>query len=222
MKKMIVTIIILFIIFISMVIYRNMEKENELKVDEVNKIEEYIEKIYGWKEITNEALPEFDDINNADEKWIWNSIRENLSDFEVEYAQIEDKIKELYGNKFNKQYPKEGTEFIKYEEESNKYKINEILLDAVKDSYLLNKIDKNTNGYTVEIVEYLVDYTNEDDGKIIIKDLNEKIIKELTTEEATESNIKKIVKDNIDNLSKKKVTLEKEDGNIVIKKVEKE
>ena len=222
MKKMIVTIIILFIIFISMVIYRNAEKENELKVDEVNKIEEYIEKIYGWKEITNEALPEFDDINNADEKWIWNSIRENLSDFEVEYNQIESKIKELYGNNLSKQYPKEGTEFIKYDEESNKYKINGILLDAVKDSYLLNKIDKNTKGYTVEIVEYLVDYTNEDEGKIIIKDLNEKIIKELTTEEATESNIKKIVKDNIDNLNKKKVTLEKENENIVIKKVEKE
>ena len=104
MKKMIVTIIILFIIFISMVIYRNMEKENELKVDEINKIEEYIGKIYGWKEITNEALPEFDDINNAEEKWIWNSIRENLSDFEVEYDQIENKIKELYGTNLKKQY----------------------------------------------------------------------------------------------------------------------
>ena len=222
MKKMIVTIIILFIIFISMVIYRNMEKENELKVDEINKIEEYIGKIYGWKEITNEALPEFDDINNAEEKWIWNSIRENLSDFEVEYDQIENKIKDLYGTNLKKQYPKEGTEFIKYDEENKKYRINEILLDAVKDSYLLNKIDKNNNGYTVEIIEYLVDYTNEDDGKIIIKDLNEKIIKELTTEEATESNIKKIIKDNIDAFNKKKITLEKENENIIIKKVEKE
>ena len=78
MKKMIVTIIILLIIFISMIIYRNSEKEAEIKIDEVNKIESYMEKIYGWKEVTEEALPEFNDINSANQKWIWGIVRENL------------------------------------------------------------------------------------------------------------------------------------------------
>ena len=176
MKKMIVTIIILFIIFISMIIYRNSEKEAEIKIDEVNKIESYMEKIYGWKEVTEEALPEFNDINSANQKWIWGIVRENLEDFEVEYENIDQKAKELFGNNFNKQYPKEGTEFISFDEKIQKYKINEITLDAISDSYLLNKIEKDKNGYIVEIVEYLVDYTDSEKGKVSVKNLNNDLI----------------------------------------------
>lgn len=221
MKKMIVTIIILFIIFISMVLYRNSEKEAEVKIDEVNEIESYIEKIYGWKEVTGEALPTFDNVNNANEKWIWGIVRENIDGLEIEYEQIEEKSKELYGKDLNKEYPKEGTEFIVYDEQTQKYKINETTLDAISDSYLLNKIEKDKNGYVVEIVEYLVDYTDSENGKVVIKNLNEDKIYELTEEEATDGNIKKVVKENMDKFSKKKVTLEKEET-VVVKKVEKE
>lgn len=222
MKKMIVTIIILFIIFISMVIYRNIEKESELKVDEVNKIEKYIEKIYGWKEITKEALPTFLNINEADEKWIWAIVRENLDEFEVQYDKIGKKAKELYGDEFNKQFPIEGNEFIAYDNQNNKYKINEITLDAISDSYLLSKIEKEKNGYKVEIIEYLVDYTNSEEGKVEIQNLNGDKIYELTDEEATEGNIKKVIKENIDKADKKKIELENINGNIVVKKIEKE
>lgn len=222
MKKMIVTIIILFIIFISMVIYRNSEKEAEIKVDEVNKIENYIEKIYGWKEVTNDALPEFSDINSVDEKWIWAIVRENLEDNEVQYEKIPEKAKEIYGNKFNKQFPKQGNEFISYNEETQKYNINQITLDAISDVYLLNKIERENNGYKVEIVEYLIDYTNVENGKVEIKNLKDEKIYELKEEEATEGNVAKVVKENMDKFSKKKVILEKEDGRIIVKKVEKE
>lgn len=222
MKKMIVTIIILFIIFISMVIYRNIEKESELKVDEVNKIENYIEKIYGWKEITKEALPTFLNINDADEKWIWAIVRENLHEFEVQYDKIGEEAKELYGDEFNKQFPKEGNEFIAYDDETKTYKINEITLDAVSDSYLLSKIEKEKTGYKVEIIEYLVDYTNSEEGKVEIQNLNGDKIYELTEEEATEGNIKKVVKENTDKFDKKKIELENTNGNIVVKKIEKE
>ena len=222
MKKMIVTIIILFIIFISMIIYRNSEKEAEIKIEEVNKIEDYMGKIYGWKEVTNEALPVFSDINEADEKWIWGTVRENIDDYEIDYEQIVKTAKELYGNNLNKKYPKEGTDFISYDEESKKYLINDITLDAIKDSYLLNKIEKNNNGYVAQIIEYLVDYTEADNGKVVIKNLNDETIMEVTEESATESNIKKIIKENIDRFSKKKVTFENEDEKIIVKKVEKE
>ena len=220
MRKMIVTIIILFIIFISMVIYRNSEKEAEIKIDEVNKIENYIEKIYGWKEVTNEALPKFDNVNNADEKWIWGIVRENINDSEIDYKIIEEKAKELYGNKFEREYPKEGTDFIMYDSNKEKYIVKRISIDAIKDTFLLNKIDRENNGYMIEIIEYLVDYTNSDNGKVSIKNLDEETIYELTEEEATDGNIKKVVKENIDKFTKKKVTLENEDGRIVIIKVE--
>ena len=220
MRKMLAIIIVLLIIFISMLIYRNSEKESEVKIDEVNKIENYIEKIYGWKEVTNVALPEFSDINNADEKWLWGTVRENIDDYEIEYEKIENIAKELFGKKFVKEYPKEGTEFIMFDEQTKKYNVKEINLDAIKDSFLLNKIEKNKIGYEVEILEYLVDYTNSDNGKIIIKNLKEEIIYELTQEEATEGNIKKVVKENTNKFEKKRILLEKENEMIFIIKVE--
>lgn len=222
MKKMIVTIIILFIIFVSMVIYKDIEKKSEVKIDEVNQIEEYMKKIYSWKEVTNEALPEFDDINNADEKWIWGTVRENIDDYEIDYNKIEKVIKELYGKELKKQYPKEGTEFISYDSEKQKYQVKEVNLDAMKDSYLLNKIEKNDNCYTIEIIEYLIDYTESENGKIFIKNLNNENIYELNEDQVVEGNIKKLIKQDISKFSKKKVTLEKEEEKLVIRKVEKE
>ena len=222
MKKLIVTIIILLVIFIGMVIYRAQEKEAEVKIDEVNKIEEYMAKVYGWKEITNEALPVFSDINNADEKWIWGTVRQNIDGYEINYGKIEETAKKIYGSSFNKQFPKDGTEYISYDEAAQKYIINDITIDAIKDSFYIQKIEKNKNTYIAKIVEYLVDYTDAENGKVVIKNLNDETITQLTQETATESNITKVVKDNMDKFTKKKVTIEKEGDNLVIKTVEKE
>ena len=95
-------------------------------------------------------------------------------------------------------------------------------IDAIKDSFYIQKIDKNDNEYIVHIVEYLVDFTDESGNKAIIKNLSEETIKELNQKQATEENITKVVKENISKFNKKKVTLEKQDDNLVIKKVEKE
>lgn len=222
MKKMIVTIIILFIIFISMVIFKNIEKSQEIKVDEINKIEKYVEKIYGWKEITDEALPEFNDINNVNEKWIWGIVRENIEDIETDYETIEKTAKELYGDSFQKKFPTEGNEFISYDNDKQKYTVKQTNLDAINDSYLLNKIERIKDGYTVEIVEYLVDFTNEDNGNVQIKNLQNEKIYELTAEDATESNIKKVVKENISRFNKKKIFLKNNNDSVIITKVEKE
>ncbi|MBO4292954.1 MAG: hypothetical protein J5881_00985 [Clostridia bacterium] len=219
MKKMLILITILLIIFIGLLIYRTNEKEAEIKVDEINRIEKYMEKIYGWKEITTQALPEFDDINNVDEKWIWGALRENIEDNVIEYETIEKTKKELFGNNFTKEYPKEGTEFIAYDEQSGKYKIKEINLDAIKDAFLINKIEKNPKGYDLEIVEYQVDYTISDNEKIKVKNTNDEDIYELTEEEATDGNIQKVVKENIEKFTKKQVKLEKENDKIFIKSV---
>ena len=67
MKKMLVIIVILAMILVSMIIYKNIaiNKNKSVNVQEVEQIEEYISKIYMWKEITKEALPTFENINNA-------------------------------------------------------------------------------------------------------------------------------------------------------------
>lgn len=219
MKKMFITILILLIIFIGLLIFRTNEKEAEIKIDEINKIEEYIKKIYGWKEITDQALPEFDNINNANEKWIWGILRDNIDDNEIEYEKIEKTRKELFGNNFNKEYPKDGTDFISFDEQSGKYQVKQMNIDAINDTFLINKIEKNNNGYDVEIVEYLVDYTNSDTEKIKIKNTNDEEIYELTEEEATDGNIKKVVKENMDKFTKKQVKLESSNEKLFITSV---
>ena len=220
MKKIIAIIIILLIIFVSLLVHRNMENESSIKIEEVNKIEEYIKKIYNWKEISDEALPTFDDINNANEKWLWGNVRTNIDEYEVEYEKIENITKDLYGENLNKKYPKEGNEFIVFNAVNNKYELNELTLDAQKDSFLIKNIEKDNNNYKVDIIEYLVDYSNADSGKISVENLKGEKIYELIQEEASDGNIGKLVKDNIDKFSTKTIILEKKDNNIYVIKVE--
>lgn len=222
MKKMIITIIILLIIFIGMLINRNIAQSNEIKIDEIDKIENYIEKIYGWSEVTKEALPEFDNINNADETWIWGIVRKNIETEELIYEQIDEKAKELFGQELNKSFPKEGNVFLKYDNELQGYSLAEITLDAIDDEFFINKIEKNKNGYTAEIIEYLVDYTDSDNGNIYLKNLKGETIEKISNED-TKQEITQKVKNNIDKFTKKKVNLKKEnDVKVIIEKVEKE
>ena len=68
MKKMIAIIFVLLILFISMALYKYVIlANNQVTVEDVTKIEQYISKIYCWKEVTNEALPKFENINKNKE-----------------------------------------------------------------------------------------------------------------------------------------------------------
>ena len=91
MKKMLVIIVILAMILVSMIIYKNIaiNKNKSVNVQEVEQIEEYISKIYMWKEITKEALPTFENINNANELWLWEVIKKNLETYETTYEEIQ-------------------------------------------------------------------------------------------------------------------------------------
>ena len=222
MKKMIVIIIILLIIFISMVVYKNSLAKSDVTVEEINQIEEYIDKIYSYKEITGVSLPIFEKIQDADEKWIWGIVRKNIDDYEINKTQIENTINNLFGRNLNKEFPNEGTELITYNEEKQKYITKELQIDAIKDSFYIQKIEKDKDTYLVKIVEYVLDYTDESGKKVVIKNLQDEVIKELNQKQVTEEIITDIVKQNINKFSKKQVTIEKEDEKLVIKKVEKD
>ena len=64
MKKMLIIIVILASILIGMIIYKNIaiSSKNNINIQEIQKIEENISNIYLWKEVTNVALPEFENI----------------------------------------------------------------------------------------------------------------------------------------------------------------
>ena len=160
MKKLIAIIIILVIIFVGMVVYKNVaiNTSNNISIQEISQIETYITKIYMWKEITGQALPNFEDINQAEDVWIWEVVKKNLEDYEFFYEEIQEKAKDLFGEKLTKEFPKEGTEYIIYDEKIDKYYAVGMGLDQLDDLFLLNEIQKTPTGYEVEIIEYLEDY----------------------------------------------------------------
>lgn len=237
MKKMVVIIVVLLVIFLGMLIYKKQTISNtRITAQEVEKIENYISKIYLWREITKDSLPTFEEINQAPDIWVWECVKNNLEQYEVTKEEIEAKAKEIFGENFSKEFPKEGNESFIYNEERQKYIASDIELDNEEDSFLINKIQKEKNTYTVEITEYIEDYSNiaeitkteteaqenksqETENKACIKNLQEEIISTIENPDS-ETEAIDIVKNNLDKFTKKTITLEEtKEGNLIIKSV---
>ena len=220
MKKMLIIIVVLAGILISMIIYKNMAvgSKNNINIQEIKKIEEAISKIYLWKEVTNEALPEFENINETTDLWIWETVKKNIEKFEINYEEIEQISKELFGQNFNKEFPKNGNFSFQYDEEENVYIPTEVTLDQKEDAFIISNIEKNQEGYEVEIIEYLEDYSNEQ--KVIVRNLTDEEIGQVSSSES-ETKIQEIVKENETRLDKKKLYFKIENNNLIIQKVKK-
>lgn len=226
MKKLLAIICILLVIFIGMYINKKKSTQNMVTATEVENVQEYISKIYMWKEVTGEALPKFDNINDAPDVWTWEVVKKNLDNYEATYEEIEQKAIQLFGKQFTKQFPEEGTEYIQYNDELGKYLTSGIGLDALDDCFLIKNIKKTKSGYEVEIVEYLEDYENsfgvEDESEIYeiyIKNLNQDTIATMKNNEAENKSVE-IVKENLEKFTTKTVNLVKDsDGNIYVQSV---
>ena len=159
--------------------------------------------------------------------WVWEVVKKDLEDYELSYDEIQEKAKEIFGDNFNKQFPKEGSEYIKYDENLEKYVTTGIGLDTQDDLFYIKQINKAKDGYEVEIVEYLEDYENsmgiEDESEvydIYIKNLNQETV---ATIESNENETRKIevIKENIDKFTTKTVKLMKNsEGKIFVESVE--
>ena len=226
MKKLVAIICVLLVIFIGMYINKNKSTQKNVTASEVENIETYISQIYMWQEITEKALPEFDNINNAPDLWVWEVVKKNLEDYELSYDDIQQKAIELFGKQFTKQFPQEGTEYIQYNNELGKYISTGIGLDSLDDCFLIKNISKTKKRYEVEIVEYLADYENslgvesEDEiYEIYIKNLEQETIETVKNTEG-ETKIIEIVKENLDKFNIKTVKLNKgPDGKLYVESV---
>lgn len=226
MKKLLVIICILLVIFIGMYVYKKNINQNNVTASDVQRVQDYISKIYMWQEVTEEALPKFDNINDAPDLWTWEVVKKNLDDYELEYDEIQQKAIELFGKDFKKQFPKEGTEYIQYDKELQKYIATGIGLDTLEDTFLIKNINKTKNGYDVEIIEYLEDYENavglEDENStydVYIKNLNKDIIATVKSDDS-ETNAIEVVKENIEKFTTKTVKLVKDsEGKIFVESV---
>ena len=227
MKKLVAIICILLVIFVGMYVNRSKSNQNLITATEVEKVEEYISKIYMWKEITGEALPKFDNINNAPDLWVWEVVKKNLENYELSYDEIQEKATQIFGNNFTKQFPKEGSEYIYYNEDLDKYITTGIGLDTQDDMFYIKKINKTKDGYEVEIVEYLEDYENamglEDETEvydIYIKNLKQETVATIKSNEG-ETRAIEVVKENIDKFTTKTVKLVKgAEGKLFVESVE--
>ena len=226
MKKLVAIICILLVIFVGMYVNRSKSNQNLITATEVEKVEEYISKIYMWKEITGDALPKFDNINDAPDVWTWEVVKKDLENYELTKDEIQNKATELFGNQFTKQFPQEGTEYMQYDEKLGKYISTGIELDTLDDCFYIKNIRKTKEGYEVEIAEYLEDYVNslgiEDENEIYeiyIKNLNEETIANVKNTEG-ETKIIEVVKENLDKFTTKTVNLKKNsNGNIYVESV---
>ena len=226
MKKLVAIICILLVIFVGMYVNRSKSNQNLITATEVEKVEEYISKIYMWKEITGDALPKLDNINDAPDVWTWEVVKKDLENYELTKDEIQNKATELFGNQFKKQFPQEGTEYMQYDEKLGKYISTGIELDTLEDCFYIKNIKKTKDGYEVEIAEYLEDYVNslgvEDENEIYeiyIKNLNEETIANVKNTEG-ETKIIEVVKENLDKFTTKTVNLKKNsNGNIYVESV---
>lgn len=226
MKKLVAIICILLVIFVGMYVNRSKSNQNLITATEVEKVEEYISKIYMWKEITGDALPKFDNINDAPDIWTWEVVKKDLENYELTKDEIQNKATELFGNQFKKQFPQEGTEYMQYDEKLGKYISTGIELDTLDDCFYIKNIRKTKDGYEVEIAEYLEDYVNslgvDDENEIYeiyIKNLNEETIANVKNTEGETKTIE-VVKENLDKFTTKTVNLKKNsNGNIYVESV---
>lgn len=220
-KKLIAIIMILMIILIGMFVYKKIAiSTHTVDMGEIENIENYLKQIYMWKEVTREALPYFEEINQANENWIWEVVKKNLEEYEVTKEQIQTKAIELFGENFQKQFPKEGTSYLPYDEQNNLYYAEEISLDQQEDSFCLNQIQKHEDGYEVEIIEYIEDYSQEleqGNDTIILRNIAGDEIEKVPAKE--ESQIQELVKNKIDRFQKKKIILKKEKEKLYVQKV---
>ena len=220
MKKMLIIIVILAVVLMTMIIYKNTAfgSKNNINIEDIKNIEESISRIYLWKEVTKNALPEFQDVNEADDLWIWEVVKKNIEKFEISYDDIKEISKEIFGESFNKEYSKNDNTSFLYDEEKNIFIPTEISLDQMEDNFLILNIEKKENDYEVEIIEFLEDYSNSE--KVIIRNINEEEIGQVSINDS-ETKIQEIVKENETRFDRKKLYFNLESDRLIIKKVEK-
>ena len=225
MKKLFAIIGVLLLIFIFLLIYRINLKNNRINIQDVEKIQQYISKIYMWKEVTGEALPKFDNVNDAPYLWIWEVVKRNFEDYEISYDDIEDKATEIFGSNIDMKFIDQDLDYIEYDTKTSKYINTGFALDTIDDSFIIKDIKKTREGYEVDIIEYLEDYGQKDldeniDFDINIENLNNDIV-EVVKESESESRIIDIVKENSSKFSMKSINLIKDpSGSLVIESVE--
>jgi len=147
------------------------------KNDVRKKIANYVDMIQDDNRI---AIPEFTDINEADEDWIWNVVDINVRQLGYSYDEYieKDKLNSvktiIFGDKLSKEVPKEAYSFSYYS--PNLYELHWRDCYEFYPDYYLKNIEEVGNKYKVEIIPYILYYPLggdiEDEEEIYDLDMN--------------------------------------------------
>ena len=160
--KFIIGMLLIILLIISILFFPKSKNITNLSETEINDISAYIKDIYN----IHYSIPEFDNINKANEFWICDNINQYLSnhkEFEERningdytYEEICDFAKTLYGNNFSLKIPKQNPAMIYYED-TNTYGIPSYNVESLKECQIEN-IEKQDNLYIVKIIDYTISF----------------------------------------------------------------
>jgi hypothetical protein len=158
-----IIVIIITIALIAFCTFRFI-KNNPTKEDSnsYNDLENYISIIYGKTFL----IPEFDNINDADEDWLWENVNQylwyyndkyeekNSVAYGYTYDEISEIVNELYGDNLTKEFPT-GAKAMRYNIFNNMYGPTAYGLENYYD-YKIDSIKQEENVYTVSLYDYTV------------------------------------------------------------------
>lgn len=162
MKKFIkIFIILIIIVFITFGIYKLTQNKSKKTTSKYPDLEKYISTIYGKTYL----IPEFENINDADENWLWENINQylhnnsefderNSKQYDYTYDEICQFVNTIYGPDLKKTFPT-GAEYMRYDTYHDKYGPTSYGLEYYYD-YKIENIDKNENIYTISIYDFTV------------------------------------------------------------------
>ena len=158
-KILISIIIIAFIIFI---ISEFFIIKNRKKNEGYSELKSYIKDIYG----TTFLIPEFENINEADEDWLWENVNQyvwnhddeykekNNQEYGYTYEDVSKIVKTLYGDNLNKKFPK-GAVSMRYDPYNDLYGPTSYGITNYYD-YKIDNITKDGDTYTVSLYDYTI------------------------------------------------------------------
>ena len=164
MKKFLKILIILILLgIIGFCLYKFVfEKNLNSSSEDFSKIKKYLSDIYGRTFL----IPEFEDINEASEEWLWENVNQYLLNHDDEYHEknsqeygysyddISKIVKILYGDDLNKKFPK-GAISMRYDPYHELYGPTSYGSDFYY-NYHIDKITKSGNIYKVSLYDYTI------------------------------------------------------------------
>lgn len=224
-KDRIIFYIIIIVLILGFVIYKKfievpghiagqMAIEDLISQVHYEDAEKYLKDIFIQNEnsFNSIALPEFQNINDAPEEWIWNVLYNNLEDEENKYTyeQIQEKLIKLFSSEIKNKFPKEGIDGLieKNKENDLYYKVELKNNNTKKYGYCIKSLTQEDTMYKIYIIEYTL-ICDEETYTLIDKDGNE--VNNYEYKNGIEYEIENEISQNEYNLIKKEIAIKIEE-----------